>query len=145
MFKTLSFILPVLIPSWRFFQTIEPSPRVEWAMVSDVTAMPVKWRAFRPPPLHATPVRMLWRLLWNPDRNEELYVVSCAERIQQEPTVHSIAEIGQRIRRDIAQMDSDVADPMFRFRLVFVHRHGARMVQEVVFQSDAMPARVPAI
>lgn len=140
MLKTLSLILPVLIPSWRFFKSIEPSPRVEWAVFSDSSAAPVVWREFRPRPSMVSPLQMGLRLFWNPDRNEDLFVISCAERIQQQPTAHSIDEITRRIRFDIAQMCMETPDRLFRFRLVFVHRAETGRVQEVVFLSDPVPA-----
>ena len=33
-FKTLRLLLPVLIPSWRFFSAIAPSPRVEFVTLA---------------------------------------------------------------------------------------------------------------
>ncbi|MEM9341792.1 MAG: hypothetical protein AAGA87_01980 [Pseudomonadota bacterium] len=117
-------VLPVLIPSWRFFKAIEPSPRVQWAMASD---SPV-WLEFRPRPFRVSRLEMIRRLFWNPDWNDTLFVVSCAERIQENPTEHNIAEIKRRISEDVSQ-------GAFQFRLVFVHRDG----EDIVFVSDVFP------
>lgn len=150
MLKSLALILPVLIPSWRFFKAIEPSPRVEWALrpkgdsaAGDNAAgdnAAVVWHPFRPRPLKVTPLQMVTRLFWNPDWNDALFVVSCAERILQEPTDHSITEITRRIQQDIAQMPMDVSADLLQFRLVFVHREGTDLVREIVFLSDLVPA-----
>lgn len=140
MLKTLSLILPVIVPSWRFFKTIEPSPRVQWTLISAGDTAPAVWREFQPRPATVAPFRMVLRLFWNPDRNDELFVVSCAERIQQQPTDHSIAEIRRRIQHNIQTMRIDAADSHFQFRLVFVHREQTSLVQEVVFLSETFPA-----
>lgn len=71
---------------------------------------------------------MIRRLFWNPDWNDTLFVVSCAERIQENPTEHNIAEIKRRISEDVSQ-------GAFQFRLVFVHRDG----EDIVFVSDVFP------
>ena len=136
MWKTLSLILPVLIPSWRFFKAIEPSPRVQWSFLSDVDSHARDWQDFRPRPLAVTPLQMLGRLFWNPAWNDTLFVVSCAERIEQQPTDHSITEIARRIQADIEQSQVDASAQFFRFRLVFVHRDGTGLVEDIVFLSD---------
>ncbi|MEP2470157.1 MAG: hypothetical protein ABJH45_01135 [Paracoccaceae bacterium] len=128
-----------MIPSWRFFKTIEPSPRVQWRFLPDSNAAPAGWQEFQPQPSTVAPSQMILRLFWNPDRNEELFVVSCAERIQQEPTDHSINEIKRRIQIEIVKAYSDTAMIKFQFRLVFVHREQTRLVQETVFLSDEFP------
>jgi hypothetical protein len=140
MLKTLALILPVLIPSWRFFKAIEPSPRVEWALRAKGDSAAVVWHPFRPRPLKVTPLQMVTRLFWNPDWNDALFVVSCAERIEQEPTDHSITEITRRIQQDIARMPMDATADLLQFRLVFVHREGTDLVREIVFLSDLVPA-----
>lgn len=140
MWKTLSFALPVLFPSWQFFKTVEPSPRVQWALLSDSEVAMVDWRAFRPHPLTVTPLQMALRLFWNPYWNDTLFVVSCAERIQQSPDPHSINEIRRRILSDIQKLPLDTTDKLLQFRLVFVHRGKKGLVHEIVFLSDTSPA-----
>lgn len=108
-------------------------------MLSDRYTAPVVWQEFRPRPFTVAPFKMVFRLFWNPDRNEELFVVSCAERIQQHPAAHSINEIRRRIQFDIEQMQIESGDEFFQFRLVFVNREQTNLVQEVLFVSDAFP------
>lgn len=145
MLKTLSLILPVLIPSWRFFKAIEPSPRVQWALVSGGDVCEGDWQEFRPRPLVVTPFQMLGRLFWNPAWNDALFVVSCAERISQQPTAHSIEEIQRRILSDIKGMPVDVTGKLMRFRLVFVRRDKTGLSRDVVFLSEAVPASGPSV
>lgn len=136
MWKTLSLILPVLMPSWRFFKTIEPSPRVQWRFLTDKNATTGDWQDFRPRPQAVTAVQMIGRLFWNPVWNDSLFVVSCAERIEQQPTDHSITEITQRILADNAATRMNPKARLVQFRLLFVHRDGADLVEDIVFVSD---------
>ncbi|KEJ87753.1 hypothetical protein Z948_218 [Sulfitobacter donghicola DSW-25 = KCTC 12864 = JCM 14565] len=94
------------------------------------------WHEFHPRPATVGALQMMMRLFWNPDRNEELFVVSCAERIQLQPTAHSINEIRRRILPEIEKRSLANPDTYFQFRLVFVHRDQNDLVQEVVFLSD---------
>ena len=129
-------ILPVLVPSWRFFQSIEPSPRVQWTLHAGNDDAAANWKEFRARPDNVTPFQMIRRLFWNPAWNESLYLVSCAERIQQYESAHSIDQIRQRILVEITRLNIDAAKKNMQFRLVFVHRGGDGLASEVVFLSD---------
>ncbi|WP_297509833.1 hypothetical protein [uncultured Caulobacter sp.] len=131
--QPLRLLLPALIPSWNFFDVIAPSPRVEYALLGAETAPPEDWREFRPRPARVSLVTMARRLLWNPQWNESLFLVSCAERLIDQPTDHSEAEILSRIAADLAG-DPD-APPWLAFRLTFVRREGEALIREVLFQS----------
>lgn len=136
MWKTIFLILPVLVPSWRFFKAIEPSPRVQWALIPACGNAALEWHEFRPRPETLSPRQMLLRLFWNPAWNESLFLVSCAERIQECPTDHSINEIRQRILDDIVMKAIEVTGRKLKFRLIFVHREGTRICKETVFLSE---------
>lgn len=127
MLRPFTLLLPALIPSWRFFDVIAPSPRIEYALLPGETA-PGDWREFRPRPERVSLAAMLGRLVWNPRWNETLFLVSCAERLVDEPTAHSEDEIFRRIAADLA----DAPEPWLTFRLVFVHRD----IREVLFQAE---------
>lgn len=139
MLRTISLVLPIVVPSWRFFQSVEPSPRVQWALVSDPEATVGKWQPFRPRPAYVSPWQMFGRLFWNPAWNETLFMVSCAERIQEEPTAHSIHEIRDRILRDITEGADGSTPQWLQFRLVFVALEAWRLTEDVVFVSDMFP------
>ncbi|MGC1503701.1 MAG: hypothetical protein WA782_06120 [Sulfitobacter sp.] len=139
MFKTVSLILPVLIPSWRFFKSVEPSPRVQWALLEAGSTGEPAWQDFQPRPTVVPVSQMIRRLFWNPAWNDALFVVSCAERIALEPTDHSISEIQRRILRDIRRINPNAQDALVQFRLVFVHENAAGMVRDEVFRSDPIP------
>ncbi len=130
--KTLSLILPVLLPSWRFFKTVEPSPRVQWAFVAQ-RGMAQNWHEYRPRPHRIALWRVFIRLFYNAARNDALFVVSCAERIEESPTDHSIAEITRRIRVDILATEHRCNQA--QFRLVFVSCGETEITQEVLFVS----------
>lgn len=133
MLHTARLLAPALIPSWRFFKEVAPSPRIEYAVMPDANRIPTEWTEARPRPAHLSFGAMLARMLWNPRWNETLFLVSCAERLVDAPTDHSVEEIRKRLARDLA------ADGVLRFRLVFVRREGTRIVKSVEYQSPAFP------
>jgi len=104
MLKTLRLLAPALIPSWRFFDTITASPRIEVLALGapdaplhdPLDAAPRDWRECRPRPRHLPPAVLARRLLWNPGWNDTLYMTSCAERLLEHETPHSVAEIAAR-------------------------------------------------
>ena len=118
--------LPALIPSWRFFKEVAPSPRIELRIDDG------DWQEYRALPARITPVQAVLRLFWNPGWTEHLFLVSCAERLVVAPTDHSVTEIRTRLTR--------LADPppgaQLQFRLRFVCREGDRIVSYIEYESD---------
>ena len=127
MLRFVLLVLPVLVPSWRFFQTVEASPRLEWQDRSG------EWREFRPRPARAGLRQMLGRLFWNPVWNEGLYLVSLMERLEDAPTAHSQAGIERLLRQGLAP------EAPAAFRVVFVMREGGGMVRHVAYRAPLDP------
>ena len=140
MFQTIKLLLPALIPSWRFFKTIQPSPRVQWQMLREMPAAEDQssgsWREFRPRPQSLSLPAMVGRMFWNANWNESLYLVSLAERITTQPTSHSVDEVFRRVENEIVQTISANERLRFlRFRLVFVYRDKDQLVEEITYLS----------
>jgi len=114
----LTLLLPALIPSWRFFETIEASPRVQWAGVQGPDVSAAQWCDFRPRPSTLSIWTMFVRLFWNPRWNDGLYMVSLAERLTLASTPHSLAEIFRLVGREHGAQSA----PYLQVRLVFVSR-----------------------
>lgn len=136
MLRPLALLLPALIPSWRFFDVIAPSPRIEYALLPAADAS-ADWREFRPRPQRVSVATMASRLAWNPRWNETLFLVSCAERLVDAPGAHSENEI---FRRVAAGLGPGVHEPWLALRLLFVARDGEALVREVLF--EASPRRL---
>ncbi len=132
MFRTLGLLIPALVPSWRFFDAIAASPRVEYALLPAENVAPDIWEEFRPRPQQVSLMKMARRMLWNPYWNESLFLVSCAERLIDAPTDHSAGEIFSRIGTDLA---GRVDAPFYQFRLVFVRREGEEILRDVEYIS----------
>jgi len=143
----LKLLLPAVIPSWRFFDVIAPSPRIQFVLLNSAIA-PVdekgEWREFRPRPAHLSFLQMLGRMFWNPERNESLFLVSCAERLLQQPTQHSEDEILKRIIAELKANHSGVTEATthLQFRLLLVQRQDSRLQQHIVFHSRIQPLSV---
>lgn len=136
MLRALKLLAPALIPSWKFFDVIAPSPRIQYALLAAQTDDPDDWREFRPRPASLSPAAMLVRLFWNPRWNESLYLVSCAERLIDEPTAHAEDQIHARIAVDLAQApNADDLPPWLVFRLLFLRDEAGAVVGEVLHQS----------
>jgi len=136
MLNTLKLLLPALIPSWRFFEVIAASPRIEIATLQTAQTTPNNWTEIRPKPKRVPFQTMLKRLFWNPYPNESLFLVSCAERMLENPTEHSQQEI---LKRVIANLKHDPAKaalpPYLQFRLVFVSRSKTKLQRRVRYTS----------
>lgn len=128
-------MLPALIPSWRFFDEIAPSPRIEFAVLKVPQGDPSQWNEFRPRPVYLSGASILQRLFWNPHWNETLFLVSCSERLMESGDPHYIHEIFNRIKSDLPK---DTAESYIQFRLVFVHREGDELQKNIMFVSPSM-------
>lgn len=136
MLKTLALLLPALIPSWRFFDEIAPSPRIEFALLRNADESPSNWQEFRPRPARLTFGDRLKRMFWNARWNESLFLVSCAERLMQNPTAHSEQEIQSRIAAELMPEQRE-ATPYLQFRLVFISRHRDALEKHITFVSPS--------
>lgn len=135
--KTFQLVLPVIIPSWRFFDSIAPSPRIEFALFDGTENLMQDWQEFWPRPEYVSIVRMLRRMIWNPCWNESLYTVACAERLIKlqdgDTQRHSAEQIAQRIRR---HLPDDKKLESFKFRLIFMYRDGNKVEKHQLYMSD---------
>jgi uncharacterized protein (UPF0248 family) len=125
----LSLFLPTVIPSWRFFKTVAPSPRIEYRLIE--AGRVGDWQEDRPRPGHLGVGQILRRMLWNPEWNEQLYLVSCSERLIDEPSQHSVDEINLRVARLLPAGQQEL-----QFRLVFVSREQGQIVKLVEYESS---------
>lgn len=133
MLHVLKLLIPALVPSWRFFDFIAPSPRIQYVLLNAEQSPLSTWQEFRPRPARLSFLSMLGRMLWNPVWNESLYMVSCAERIIEQPTRHSEDEILKRIMSGLHVKEMTAS--YLQFRLVIVSREGKSLKEEVVFHS----------
>ena len=133
MLQTLLLLLPALIPSWRFFDTIAPSPRIEFMLLQTPQDIGDAWQEFLPRPAQLSVGSMLKRMLWNPHWNEYLFLVSCAERPIESPTEHSCREILKRIKNTLQH--NKTLSPYLQFRLVFVSRSNSQLEKKIRYVS----------
>ena len=137
-------LLPALLPSWRFFDSIGPSPRIDYAWLG-ATDSPenAPWQAFRPLPARLSWWQFMRRLFWNPHWNETLFIVRCAERMLEGDTGFPEAEIQRRLRRAArsGELSRVVTDPDARlvFRIRAVMPDESRHEGQVVFVSAPLP------
>ncbi|MBE3637007.1 hypothetical protein [Mangrovicoccus algicola] len=124
MTPTLRLLLPALLPSWRFFDAVGPSPRIEIRRPGGA------WRPHDPPPPHLAPWQVALRLVWNPRGNARLFRVSLAERLADSPQdPWLLAQLEARIARDLP-------DGPWQWRLVFLLPGKAPAPRETILERD---------
>ena len=139
-FTGLRLLLPAIVPSWRFFDAVTASPRLDYALLAGPDEPVRQWQEFRPRPALLTPATMLRRLLWNAQSNENLFLVSLAERLigagSAETAAHSQRELLLRTARHLDRQGA-AASAWLQIRLRLVSRAGAgeRLASEVVYLS----------
>lgn len=131
-FRIAGLFLPIIIPSWRFFDVIAPSPRIEICTLSKANVATTNWQIFKPKPEHLTFSQMLKRLFFNPHGNEDLYLVSLAERLAGGDCAHSEQEIVSLIR---PAHPHDDKNSHFQFRLVFITRESDELQKHILWTS----------
>ena len=141
----LRLLLPAIVPSWRFFDAVSASPRVDYSVLRTADAAADRWEEFRPRPPELTFPTMLRRLLWNPQWNESLFLVSLAERLMRGETpdtvTHSQRELLMRVARDLDRHGRCDRGDHLQIRLRFVRRIGPadEVESEIVYLSSAYP------
>lgn len=142
--RLLSSLLPAVIPSWRFFDRIGPAPTVEWSVGDG------GWQPVCPSPPRVPAAALLARLFWNPARNEALFLVSCAERLLDDPSASRAdllwTRVADRVRPTLSS-EAAVAAPALpsaggrtlRVRIVEVTRQGDALLREVRYVSEPRP------
>lgn len=105
--------------------TVGPSPRIEFRAKGGA------WAESHPKPAHLSVGRMALRMVWNHERNTQLYMVALAERLVAAPSDHSRDEL----MKLVAERHDDKAK-VLEFRLVFVMREGDTLIREVIYESD---------
>ena len=142
--KLLTLTLPILFPSWRFFSSIGPSPRIELGFSTTDQEIPLQWIAFRPAPKTLSFKKNLLRILHNPQWNELLFINSCAERVFEGGDDFYREEIAARLLQAIA--NGELITPgnakfmYFRIRAVYSEMladHSAQLKSEIFLQSTA--------
>jgi hypothetical protein len=136
-------LLPILFPSWRFFSSIGPSPRIEVGFVVDKNSEPQEWLPFRPLPKRINFTLALQQLFHNPLWNERLYINTCAEHLFESYSEFHEREIGQRLVAAVLNkeivVDGECQYLVFRIRAL--ESEAGQVSGEVVFISKPFAFR----
>ncbi len=127
MLRVLSLLLPALIPSWRFFKEVGPSPRIELRGAGGI------WQDLTPRTGQRSFAQVLLHLLWNPVWNEYLYLVTCSERLAADPSPEAQAAF---IARALAFSDVK-SGSWVELRLRFVEPGSQGAGQAILFETMA--------
>ena len=133
MIRNLALLLPAIFPSWRFFDAVAPSPRIEFALLARAQDTPDHWQECYTKPATISLRGMMGRLFWNAPCNEALFLVSCAERLMENPTQHSHDEIVKRIGANLQRRGVTVT--FLQFRLAVITRRSTALHKEIAYLS----------
>lgn len=138
MLQTCKLLLPIFIPSWKFFNRIAPSPRIEFTLLSsgkeDSSCI---WQEFSLRPNQISTIDFIKSIFYNPRWNEALFISNCAERLVIDPNEYCVEEITKRIRTKLEHRGVDLkTSPYLQFRLIFISREGNELQKEILFTSE---------
>lgn len=134
MLKTIKLILPIFIPSWRFFDEIGPSPRIEFRLLTNPQEELDTWQELIIKPKSLSISSTLRRLFFNSKWNEALFIMTCAEQLVTQPSEQHQEEIWKYLRKRLVQ--EQISAEYLQFRLVFVSKHDQELRRDVLFVSD---------
>lgn len=132
----LRLLLPVLIPSWRFFDTVGLAPCIEFTPLAHEHGSPTQWRTFRAKPARRSWHETLLHLVWDPRGNETLYLLGCAERLLESGASSAEREIRDAVAAEIVALDPSTRWARFRVRL---EGHEADPAAPIEFESSSFP------
>lgn len=138
-FRFFALMMPALMPSWRFFDVVAPSPRVHFRLWTAGDSEH-EWQEFDPRPVHVSIPVLLARMVWNPRWNEQLFVVSCAERVLDRHTDGAEFEIARRIVRRLT-VEQMLSTTRLQFRLIVVERADGALKSYEAFVSRTFDLR----
>lgn len=127
-------LLPALMPSWRFFESIAPSPRIEYCLTNQDDSKNEAWVRFDPRPEHVGFLQGLRRLAYNPAWADYLYASSCAERLIINPTMHSEHMIIRRLKSAVSV--ETIEQNYLQFRLVFISHEDNEIKETILYYSQ---------
>jgi len=130
-------LLPILFPSWRFFSSIGPSPRIEVGFAADDHSEPQEWLPFRPLPKKINFTLGIQQLFHNPLWNERLYINICAEHLFEGYSEFREREIGERLVTAALNTEIVVDDECqyLVFRIRALEFEAGQVRDDVVFVS----------
>lgn len=139
MLRSLTYLLPVLFPSWRFFATIAPSPRLEISTIS-AAGVATAWAEFRPRPSCFSLRQALQRLVWNPLGNEKLYLTVCMERYLSEEDPFYLTELLDRVQKTMPlSLQRGEVPNDYRIRIIALQRADEDVERIELYRSERLP------
>jgi hypothetical protein len=118
----LRLLLPAMVPSWRFFNAVGDSPRIDHAVTTAPDAPDPTWVEVRDRVARLSLAAMARRMVWNPDWNEGLFLVSLAERLVTSDDPHTVAHSERELLMRVARRVPAPSDAWLRVRVRLVGR-----------------------
>jgi hypothetical protein len=124
----LSLFLPTLFPSWRFFQDVGPSIRIDVRVLLAERAS--DWQEVIARPAGMSALTALRKVFWNAAWNEYLFLISLADRMIVDPMPELVDELNAILTRAHARPGERL-----QFRLRLIDRGAWRREDVVAYES----------
>lgn len=118
MLRLVALYVPVLFPSWRFFQEVGAGVRLEVSQADD------DWVALAPLAKQILPLRALFSLFHNRQWNEWLFAITCAERFLVDRSQQAENELKAQLLRALEPSQAK------SYRIVLVDDEGCETVHQ---------------
>lgn len=137
--NVIQLLAPVFIPSWRFFDEVGSSPRIEIGFGEIQDEPPTVWMEFRSISKDISIKDYIIRMIWNPVRNQDLFLMTCAQKVLEEQKQCYIDQIKRIISASKAvQSQCRHEDRFLYFRLVYLFSDDEDLSKEIGYISDAI-------
>ncbi len=145
----LTLLMPIFFPSWRFFSSIGPSPRVDYCLLAaEPGGADSPWQEYSARVPRLSIGQQLRRLVYNPLWNQQLYLNTCAEQLMESPSEFHAQQIAEIILRrcaitPVAAQDEWIKNSRgikFRIRALSMEQgEVGEVIEELVFSSQEYP------
>jgi hypothetical protein len=134
--QNIKILSPALFPSWRFFDTVVPAPRIEYRILQSPQKKPSRWEKLYPKPFQVSLLQKIISIFWNPRWNEYLFLINCVESFIKKPTKKNEVEVVKLIKAELARKSIKFNDiSHFKFRLLLLFREDTKLKEHIHFES----------
>lgn len=120
------------MPSWQFFNEVAPSPRIEFAVLDTKDQEISQWQDLVSRKQEYKISDFFKSIFFNPEWNQKLYLINCAEKIVISQSKHAVKEIFKAILEKLKLE----GDKFVCFRLVFISKKSEGFREDILYQSS---------
>ena len=94
-----------MISSWQFFKEVTPKLEIEFSWNDDAR----NWQVLKLRAQNLSTIELIKSVFFNPQWNEALYIMDCAERLIMNPSQERINQLKERIQMQLEKQGFDLS------------------------------------